>query len=124
MDQQISLNSNIKPVRSRFVNLKVHSIYSVLQSTLSIKSIAHRAAELGHAAVCLTDHNLYGALEFSIRCLAINVKPIIGCKIRIAFDKQVCDILITLVVMTPKGYDNLLILINESEVIDNTYVVN
>jgi len=62
-----------------FVHLHVHSEYSLLEASASVKDIAKKAAEFQMPAVALTDHgNLFGAIEFYFACLDKNVKPIIG----------------------------------------------
>ncbi|MGP1918123.1 MAG: DNA polymerase III subunit alpha [Candidatus Hodgkinia cicadicola] len=108
----------------KFINLKVHSIYSVLKGTMNAHAIAIKAASLKHSAVCLTDYTLCGALEFSISCLEFNVKPMIGCKVLLDFEaKSIGPILVTLIVKTTKGYNNLLAIINESEIVDDVYIM-
>ncbi|MGP1905879.1 MAG: DNA polymerase III subunit alpha [Candidatus Hodgkinia cicadicola] len=108
----------------RFINLKVHSIYSVLRGTMNAHTIAAKAASLRHSAVCLTDYTLCGALEFSISCLEFNVKPMIGCKVLINFEESlITPVLVTLIIKTTKGYSNLLAIINESEIVDDVYII-
>ncbi len=63
-----------------WVPLHVHSQYSILDASASVKGIAKRAAELGLSAAALTDHgNMYGAVDFYKACTSASVKPIIGC---------------------------------------------
>ncbi|MGP1917451.1 MAG: DNA polymerase III subunit alpha [Candidatus Hodgkinia cicadicola] len=108
----------------RFVNLKVHSIYSVLKGTMNARAIANKAASLNHSAVCLTDWTLCGALEFSTSCLEFNVKPMIGCRVMINFEVDALSpISVTLIVKTSEGYVNLLALINGSVIIDDIYII-
>ena len=48
-----------------FVNLHVHSHYSLLDGLARIEGLIRRAKEFGHPALALTDHGaLYGAIEF------------------------------------------------------------
>ena len=58
-----------QPIRMagpRFVHLKVHSAYSLLEGALPIGKLAKLAAAHGFPALALTDtNNLFGALEFS-----------------------------------------------------------
>lgn len=69
----------------KWVPLHVHSQYSILDATASVKAIAQRAAELHIPAVALTDHgNLYGAVEFYKECQSVGVKPILGCECYVA----------------------------------------
>lgn len=70
---------------SKWIPLHVHSQYSILDSTLSIKAIAEQAKAFGMEAVALTDHgNLYGAIDFFKACKGVGVKPIIGAELWIA----------------------------------------
>lgn len=91
---------------------------------MNAHTIAAKAASLRHSAVCLTDYTLCGALEFSISCLEFNVKPMIGCKVLINFEESlITPVLVTLIIKTAKGYSNLLAIINESEIVDDVYVI-
>lgn len=62
-----------------FVNLHVHSEYSLLDGLPSVNAIAERAAALGQTAIALTDHGvMFGAIEFYEACRRAGIKPIIG----------------------------------------------
>ena len=68
-----------------WVPLHVHSQFSILDSTASIKMLAEKAAEFQMPALALTDQgNLHGAVDFFKACLAVGVKPIIGCELFVA----------------------------------------
>lgn len=68
-----------------FVHLHLHTEYSTLDGAVRIKNLAAKAAELGMPAVAMTDHgNLYGAVDFYLKCTAAGVKPIFGCEIYLA----------------------------------------
>ena len=68
-----------------FVHLHVHSAFSTLDSTIRIKDLCARAAELGMPAVALTDHgNLFGVVEFYQNARKAGIKPILGCEIYLA----------------------------------------
>ena len=76
-----------------FCHLHVHSQYSILESSLSIRALAKRAKEQEMKAVALTDHgNLYGAVDFYKTMTGAGVKPIIGCEFTVSatsrFDKK------------------------------------
>ena len=63
----------------RFVHLKVHSAYSLLEGALPIGKIAKLAEKMGYPAVGLTDtNNMFGALEFSDKLSAAGIQPIVG----------------------------------------------
>lgn len=68
-----------------FVPLHVHSQYSILDASASVKAIAAKAKDCGMPAVALTDHgNLFGAVDFYKACKGSGIKPIIGCEAYIA----------------------------------------
>ncbi len=67
------------PAALRFVHLKVHSAYSLLEGALPIGTIAKLADKLGYPAVGLTDtNNMFGALEFSDKLSSVGIQPIVG----------------------------------------------
>ncbi len=68
-----------------YVPLHVHSQYSILDSTLSIESIADKAKEYGHSHIALTDFcNMYGAVEFFKTVKQKGITPIVGIEIMVA----------------------------------------
>ena len=68
-----------------FVHLHLHTEYSTLDGAIRIGDLAKRAAELEMPAVAMTDHgNLYGAINFWLKCQEAGVKPIFGCEIYLA----------------------------------------
>ncbi|MBR5683728.1 MAG: DNA polymerase III subunit alpha [Ruminococcus sp.] len=68
-----------------FVNLHVHTEYSLLDGACRIKELISRVKELGQTAVAITDHgNMYGAVEFWNAVRAQGIKPIIGCEVYVA----------------------------------------
>ena len=70
----------------KFVHLKVHSAYSLLEGALPIAKLAKLAAAQKFPALGLTDtNNLFGALEFSDKVWDAGVQPIIGCSLDIDF---------------------------------------
>ena len=69
----------IAQAQLRFVHLKVHSAYSLLEGALPIGKIAKLADKLGYPAVGLTDtNNMFGALEFSDKLSSVGIQPIVG----------------------------------------------
>ena len=64
---------------AKFVHLKVHSAYSLLEGALPIPKLAKLAAAHELPALGLTDtNNLFGALEFSDKLADAGIQPIIG----------------------------------------------
>ncbi len=80
------MTESIRIPGPRFVHLKVHSAYSLLEGALPISTLAKLAANQGLAAIALTDtNNLFGALEFSDKLWSAGVQPIVGCSIDVDF---------------------------------------
>lgn len=72
----------------RFIHLRVHSAYSLLEGALKIPQIIQHAISDHTPAVAVTDtNNLFGALEFSQSCFSQGIQPIIGCQLAVDF----CD---------------------------------
>ncbi len=110
----------------KFIHLKVHSAYSLLEGALPIAKLAKLAVGYGYPALGLTDtNNLFGALEFSEKLWEAGVQPIAGCTIDIDFG-DIADTSnpalraasnapratsagkIALLAMNPDGYANLM----------------
>lgn len=103
---------------TNFVPLHVHSQYSILDATASVKEIAAAAKKGGMEAVALTDGgNLYGAVEFYQACQKAGVKPLIGCEVYVAPEdlrvKKKClktqrtSFNLELIAKDNRGYQNL-----------------
>lgn len=64
---------------NRFVHLRVHSAYSLLEGAIHPKALVKLCVEHDMPAVAVTDTgNLFGALEFSLAAAESGVQPIIG----------------------------------------------
>ncbi|MGI9404577.1 MAG: DNA polymerase III subunit alpha, partial [Hyphomicrobium sp.] len=112
---------------AKFVHLKVHSAYSLLEGALTIPALAKLAVAHGFPALGLSDsNNLSGALEFSDKLAAAGIQPIIGVTLNVDFEEneaetiersgtQVAvsgDGLVALFAMSEAGYANLLKLVS------------
>ena len=63
----------------QFVHLHCHSTYSLLDGLPRIEDLVDGAKKAGQTALALTDHgNLFGAVEFTKKCAAAGIKPVIG----------------------------------------------
>jgi DNA polymerase-3 subunit alpha len=63
----------------KYVHLKTHSAYSLLEGALPIGKIAKLAEAHAMPAIGLTDtNNLFGALEFSDKLSGAGIQPIVG----------------------------------------------
>jgi len=70
----------------RFIHLKVHSAYSLLEGAITIPRLAKLAAAQAMPALGLTDTgNLFGALEFSDKLAEAGIQPIVGCTLAVDF---------------------------------------
>ncbi|MCW1951554.1 MAG: DNA polymerase III subunit alpha [Octadecabacter sp.] len=66
----------------RFIHLRTHTEYSLLEGAVPVKSLSGLAAKAGMPAVAVTDtNNLFCALEFSEYAAKAGVQPIIGCQV-------------------------------------------
>ena len=80
------MKSVIRSSSPRFVHLKVHSAYSLLEGALPIAKLAKLAAANQFPALAITDtNNLFGALEFSEKLWSAGVQPIVGCTLDVDF---------------------------------------
>ncbi len=67
-----------------YVELHAHSAFSFLDGASTPDELALRAAELGHEALALTDHDgLWGSMEFAQACRAQGVRPITGAELTV-----------------------------------------
>ncbi len=75
-----------------FVNLHVHSEYSLLDGACRLSDMVTHAKAMGQTALAVTDHgNMFAAVDFYSECISQGIKPIIGCEVYVAprsrFDK-------------------------------------
>ncbi|MEM9754889.1 MAG: DNA polymerase III subunit alpha, partial [Pseudomonadota bacterium] len=101
----------------KFIHLRVHTEYSLLEGAVRVKSLPARAAAMGMPAVAVTDtNNLFCALEFSELAVASGVQPIHGCQIDLVETAPspgaapTLQAPIVLLVQNETGYRNLLAL--------------
>src|SRR6266536_1531723 len=94
------------PSSSPFIHLSVRSYFSIKDGAFSPEDLARRSAELGMAAVALTDRDgLYGAPRFAAACRHYGVRPIFGATLTVRTvggDRRV-----TLLARDAAGYGNL-----------------
>jgi DNA polymerase-3 subunit alpha len=65
-----------------FVHLRVHTAYSLLEGAIKVPDLVTQCQGMHMPAVAMTDTvNLFGAMEFSEKCAAGGVQPIIGCQL-------------------------------------------
>jgi len=67
---------------ARFIHLRLHSAYSLLEGAIPVKKLGAMCREAGMPAVALTDSgNLFAAMEFSETTAAAGIQPIMGCQL-------------------------------------------
>lgn len=72
-----------------FVNLHVHSHYSLLEALAGPKALVKHAKELGQKALALTDNGgMYGTVDFYKACQDEEITPIIGLDAYIAQNRM------------------------------------
>ena len=75
-------DTGISAGKLRFIHLRVHSAYSLLEGALPLKTILSAALDDRQPAIAITDtNNLFGALEFSVKAVEKGLQPIIGCQV-------------------------------------------
>jgi error-prone DNA polymerase len=97
-----------------YVELHAHSAFSFGDGASLPDELALAAAELGHEALAITDHDgVWGAMEFAQACKAMDVRPIVGAEMSVA-DGDGRPFHLTLLVEEVAGWRNLCRLITEA----------
>ncbi len=99
----------------RFIHLRLHTEYSLLEGAVRLKTLPRLAASAGMPAVAVTDtNNLFSALEFAVGASDAGVQPIIGCELDLAYDAaapgepEVPPAHVVLLAQNEAGYNNLM----------------
>jgi len=103
---------------SNFVNLHVHTEFSLLDGAITISRLLDKAKAMGMESVAVTDHgNIFGAVQLFDSAKKAGVKPVLGCEVYVApgdrrdkspaKDGQPNAYHLILLVMNEKGYRNL-----------------
>ncbi len=106
-----------------FVNLHLHTEYSLLDGACRISGLMDRVLELGQNSVAITDHGvMYGAVDFYKAAKDKGVKPIIGCECYVAprsrhdkvhgLDNERYHLV--LLCENNKGYENLIAMVSKA----------
>ena len=67
----------------KYINLKIHSEYSLLEGVGSLKEYVERAKDFGQEVLGITDTSLFGLVKFYDICIKNNIKPILGYEVYI-----------------------------------------
>ena len=93
--------------------MRVHSVYSLLESSVKIEELIGLCLQNKMPAVAVTDSgNLFGSLEFAEYAASRGIQLIIGCNIIVRHLEQNLSIL--LLAKNEQGYTNLVTLVSES----------
>ena len=91
---------------ANFVHLRLHSAYSLAESTLRIKSLSGLIADDHQPAAAITDtNNMFGALEFAQTLIGAGIQPIMGTQLNLEDTQGQGEIV--LLAQTDVGYTNL-----------------
>jgi DNA polymerase-3 subunit alpha len=91
---------------ANFVHLRLHSAYSLAESTLRIKSLSRLIADDNQPAAAITDtNNMFGALEFAQTLIGVGIQPIMGTQLNLEDTQGQGEIV--LLAQTDLGYTNL-----------------
>ncbi len=100
----------------RFIHLRLHTEYSLLEGAMRLKKLPGLVASMGMPAVAVTDtDNMFAALEFSVGAMEAGVQPILGCQVSLlgfgeaAQGRQIPQPApLVLLAQSERGYENLM----------------
>ncbi|MBO6775873.1 MAG: DNA polymerase III subunit alpha [Marinibacterium sp.] len=112
-------------VDPRFIHLRTHSEYSLLEGALRLKKLPDLCKKTGMPAMALTDtNNMFSALEFSVAMSDAGIQPILGCQVDLRYvvpqpgQTAAAPAPLVLLAQSEAGYENLMKL-NTCLYIDN-----
>ena len=99
----------------RFIHLRSHSEYSLLEGAMRLKKLPGLCRDAGMPALALTDtNNMFAALEFSVAMSGAGIQPIIGCQVDLAYlesrpgERPRDPAAVVLLAQSETGYENLM----------------
>ena len=91
---------------ANFVHLRLHSSYSLAESTLRINDLLELVADDKQPAAAITDtNNMFGALEFAQTLSQSGIQPIMGAQINLRDTHGLGEVV--LLAKNEIGYTNL-----------------
>jgi len=107
----------------KFIHLRVHSAYSLLEGALPITLLSRAAQSMRMPALAVTDrNNLFGALEFSETMAALGIQPITGTTLSVYFGAdEEPPFSVALLVKNQTGYQNLMALVSAAHLGDRAH---
>ncbi|MDC0609879.1 DNA polymerase III subunit alpha [Vibrio sp.] len=100
----------------KFIHLKVHSDFSMVDGLSKVQPLVKKVAEMGMPAMALTDFtNLCGLVKFYSAAHNNGVKPIVGADFLVQSDEFGDELTrLTLIAANNTGYKHLTLLISEA----------
>lgn len=100
----------------RFIHLRVHSDYSMVDGLAKVGPLVKCAASLGMPALAITDFtNLCGLVKFYGAAHGAGIKPIIGADVNVQSEILGDELAqLTVLAMNNQGYQNLTLLISRA----------
>ena len=99
----------------RFIHLRVHTEYSLLEGAVRLKKLPGLCADAGMPAVAVTDtNNMFAALEFSVTAQGAGVQPIMGCQVDVEYvqaqpgERVKLPAPVVLLAQNEEGYEHLM----------------
>jgi len=101
---------------SKFVHLRIHTEYSLIDGIVRIKDLVGQASEQNMPAVAIADiSNFFGLVKFYNQMINAGVKPILGSDLWVENDADESEpFLMTVLASNEKGYRNLTELISDA----------
>ncbi len=100
----------------KFVHLRLHSEYSIVNGMVRIKPLMKEAAQMGMPAVALTDQcNMFGLVKFYRAAQSAGIKPIMGVDLWVYNERDHHrPFRLVMLCQNDKGYKNLTRLVSRS----------
>ncbi|MDF1871187.1 DNA polymerase III subunit alpha [Vannielia sp.] len=99
----------------RFIHLRVHTEYSLLEGAVPVKKLAGLCDKAEMPAVAVTDtNNMFAALEASVTLSGAGIQPIMGCQVDLEYvpvvqgAKPVPPAPLVLLAQNERGYEHLM----------------
>lgn len=87
--------------------LDTKTVYSFMDSLISIKKYVRRAKELGYESLGIMDmDNLYGAYHFLEECTAAGIRPLLGLDLELIYQEE--PVPLRLLALNSQGYRHLM----------------
>ena len=101
---------------NQFVHLRLHTEYSLVDSTIRIKPLMKAVEKTGMPAIAITDlNNFFGLVKFYKAAMGSGIKPVFGMDVLLA-DEQGSDTLFHVILLCQNntGYRNITRLISRA----------